>query len=280
MARKADEGWVSKNGKPVHIPPYKAPRQKTTKGKDETTVSERVIEVLDSEDKGKGIVESDSEEETQLGLVWGSPGISETELQDSDVEEDNIPFSQLQTKTKADKPQPIEYVGEAWKEKFYPFVFITETEDQVSETVEDTTVVIDEVPSGETCVGKTILKEFGEGLFKGKVTTAMKMRGQFLYHVVYYDGDEENLNDQEFREAYDLFNKSGNEAVKTIIEHNYQDDSDNDNDKSGGEAEGSEYDMSEDEAGNRKRKKRRTKHNKSSKEKAKNVGENKIKRGG
>ena len=46
MARKADEGWVSRNGKPVHIPPYKPPRQKTTKGKYETTVSERVIEVL------------------------------------------------------------------------------------------------------------------------------------------------------------------------------------------------------------------------------------------
>ena len=46
MARKADEGWVSKNGKPVVIPPYTAPRQKTTKGKDETKVSERVIEVL------------------------------------------------------------------------------------------------------------------------------------------------------------------------------------------------------------------------------------------
>jgi hypothetical protein len=98
MARKADEGWVSRNGKPVHIPPYKAPRQKTTKGKDETRMSERVIEVLDSEDKGKGDVESDSEEDTQLGLVWGSPGIPETELQGSDVDEDNIPFSELREK--------------------------------------------------------------------------------------------------------------------------------------------------------------------------------------
>ena len=90
MARKADEGWVSRNGKPVNIPPYKAPRQKTTKGKVQTRVSTVVIEVLDSEDKGKGVVESDSEEEIQLGLVWGSPGIPETELQDSDEDEDNI----------------------------------------------------------------------------------------------------------------------------------------------------------------------------------------------
>ncbi len=126
MARKADEGWVSRNGKPVPIPPYKPPRQKTAKGKYETTVSERVIEVLDSEDKGNGVIESDSEEETQFGLVWGSPGIPETELQDSDVEEDNIPFSELREKRKADKQQTI--------------VLITETEDQDSELV-----VIDEV---------------------------------------------------------------------------------------------------------------------------------------
>ena len=107
MARKADEGWVSRNGKPVNIPPYMAPRQKTTKGKVQTRVSTVVIEVLDSEDKGKGVVESDSEEETQLGLVWGSPGIPETELQDSDEDEDNIPFSELREKSKADKQQTI-----------------------------------------------------------------------------------------------------------------------------------------------------------------------------
>ena len=63
MARKADEGWVSRSGKPVLIPPYKPPRQKTTKGQVQTTVIRVVIEVLDSEDKGKEVVESDSEEE-------------------------------------------------------------------------------------------------------------------------------------------------------------------------------------------------------------------------
>ncbi len=108
MARKADEGWVSRNGKPVPIPPYKPPRQKTSKGKVQTRVSRVVIEVLDSEDKGKEVVESDSDEETQLGLVWGSPGIAETELQDSDEDEDNIPFSQHKAKTNADKPQPMQ----------------------------------------------------------------------------------------------------------------------------------------------------------------------------
>ena len=77
MARRGEDGWVSRNGRPVPIPHYKPPRQKTTTGKVPTTVSKEVIEVLDSQER-------DSEEETQLGLVWGSPGIAETQLQESD----------------------------------------------------------------------------------------------------------------------------------------------------------------------------------------------------
>ena len=46
------------------------------------------------------------------------------------------------------------------------------------------------------------MKQFAEGLFKGQVMTATKKRGRYLYHVVYEDGDEEDLNDQEFIEAY------------------------------------------------------------------------------
>ncbi len=56
---------------------------------------------------------------------------------------------------------------------------------------------------------------------------------------MYEDGDEEDLNDKEFREGYELLNQSNNEAVKTLGEDNDQDDSDNHNDKSGGETEGS-----------------------------------------
>ena len=54
--------------------------------------------------------------------------------QDSDDDEDNVPFSALKTViTNADKPQPIEYVGEVWKDKASPFVLITDTEEEVSE---------------------------------------------------------------------------------------------------------------------------------------------------
>jgi hypothetical protein len=41
--------------------------------------------------------------------------------QDSDDDKDNVPFSALKSLTKEDKTQPIEYVGEVWKEKVSPF---------------------------------------------------------------------------------------------------------------------------------------------------------------
>ena len=272
MARRGEDGWVSRNGRPVPIPPYKPPRQKTTTGKVPTTVSKEVIEVLDSQDKGKDVVERDSEEETQLGLVWGSPGIAETQLQESDDDDDNIPFSQLKEKRKEDKPQPIEYVRDRC------IVLITETETeteaQVIATEEDRIVVLEEVPTGESCIGHKIMKEFGEGIFEGSVTPAIKKRGRFLYHVVYEDGDEEDLNDKEFREGYELLHQTKNDTLKTVSEELAQEDSENDNEKSGGDTEGSEYDMSEDEDRKRKLKKRRTKPIKSLKEKAKNMGEN------
>ncbi len=136
----------------------------------------------------------------------------------------------------------------------------------------ETTVTIDEMPSSETCVG--------EGLFKGEVMTATKKRGRYLYHVVYEDGDEEDLNDLEFIEAYELYYKAGNKTYEAIEEQSCHDDSDNDNYKSGGETEGSVYDMSEDESEDTKRKKRRKRHNKPLKEKETKFGENLNKRGG
>jgi hypothetical protein len=95
-------------------------------------------------------------------------------------------------------PQPIEYVEQPWKKKTYPIVLITETEDQSSDNEEDnipfssqiqarkedTRVVIEEVPSGETCVGKTVVKQFDEGLFHGQVTTTIKKVLYFLSELL------------------------------------------------------------------------------------------------
>jgi hypothetical protein len=62
----------------------------------------------------------------------------------------------------------------------------------------------EEVTSGQSNVGKTVMKQFEAGLFCGQVVTAIKKRGRFLYHVLYEDGDEEDFNDQELQDALEL----------------------------------------------------------------------------
>ena len=64
----------------------------------------------------------------------------------------------------------------------------------------------------------------------------------FVYSRVYEDGDEEDLNDQEFREAYELYIESGKEGFQNKVK-----DIDAECTHSGGETEGSDYDAKSDE---------------------------------
>ena len=113
------------------------------------------------------------------------------------------------------------------------------------------------------------MKQFEAGIFCGQVVTAEKKRGRFLYHVVYEDGDEDDLNDHEFEEGYELSNSY--KTFKASATHETKDDTENEDGNSGGETEGSEYDVSEDDDA-KQNKKRRTTRNKQIKEKAKNGG--------
>jgi hypothetical protein len=51
-------------------PPYNAPRQTSAKDTLQTKVNADVEDISESEDKGKGISDSDSEDDTQFGVVW------------------------------------------------------------------------------------------------------------------------------------------------------------------------------------------------------------------
>jgi hypothetical protein len=204
MPKKSDDGWAGKNQLPPQIPPYKAPRLARGQDKrvqDKRPVTAKVTKTKETRSKPVTVViqetvqkDNDSEDETQFGVVWEQMTDEHRAMAEAD-----------KTRLEADKPLTIEYEGEAWKEKTYPFVFVPETEDQSIPKEKETTVTIDEMPSGETCVGKPVMKQFAEGLFKGEVKTATKKRGRYLYHVVYEDGDEEDLNDVEFIEAYELY---------------------------------------------------------------------------
>ncbi len=60
--------------------------------------------------------ESDSEEDTQFGVVW-------EKLKDVEAKE-----SEAETPKQTEIPTPIEYVGDIWRDKTRPIVLITETE--------------------------------------------------------------------------------------------------------------------------------------------------------
>jgi hypothetical protein len=201
MSKKQDTGWTGKNKMPSHIPPYKTPRSASVVETRKTRTKPSPVVEVDAEEK-----ESDSEEETQFGVVW-----------EKMTEEQKKMAENLKTTAETETPKPIEYVGKPWRDKTRPIVLITETEEterQASDIEEGnnplslTVARKDVVPSGEACVGKTIMKQFEAGIFCGQVVTAEKKRGRFLYHVVYEDGDEEDLNDQEFEEGYELSNSS------------------------------------------------------------------------
>jgi hypothetical protein len=112
----------------------------------------------------------------------------------------------------------------------------------------------EEVTSGQSNVGKTVMKQFEAGLYCGQVVTAIKKRGRFLYHVLYEDGDGEDFNDQELQDALELHKIETDKTLKASVTHETNDDSENDYEKSGGETEGSEYNLSEDDETKQKQK--------------------------
>jgi hypothetical protein len=132
MPKKSDEGWAGKNQLPPQIPPYKAPRLArgqdkrvqdkrpvTARGpkKRETRSTPITVVIAETEQK-----DCDSEDETQFGVVW-----------EKMTDEQRAMAEAEKTRLVADKPLAIEYEGEAWKKKVYPFVFVPETEDQASQ---------------------------------------------------------------------------------------------------------------------------------------------------
>jgi hypothetical protein len=243
MSKKADEGWSGKHVPLSRIPPNKAPRQ----------TKKTVIDVSESEDKA-----SDSEEDTQFGVVWEKIKDVET-LTDKSKTGHRKDYSKRckemenwmdkhvtgpnKTSNEDTRPPPIQRLSEReavemarlgevvtwspdrimedpeeaiqegnsvsdkpWKNNPYSHVIILETEEQIGDSEDDNVPISQlqtseledtlEFSTGEACVGMEVMKEFEAGCFKGKVTSAIKKRGRFLYHILYEDGDEEDMNER------------------------------------------------------------------------------------
>jgi hypothetical protein len=144
-----------------------------------------------------------------------------TDKEDSDSDDDNIPVSQILAMKTSKKTQ------------------------------------VPMLQTGEACIGHMILKKFETGLFKGTVTSATKQRGRFMYHVLYDDGDSEDMNDKELLEGHDMYNRQTETTFQTSTSFESDEDAASDHEKSGIETEGSDYQDSYVEEQNKRNKKRK-----------------------
>jgi hypothetical protein len=168
--------------------------------------------------------------------------------------------------TRADKDLPVATETEAKVTQIVQtrqntIVLITETEEaeeiqqaSVSETIQQTVKVA---------------KQFEAGLFIGEITAVNTKRGRNLYTVLYEDGDGEDMNDREYKEARDLYEKTQGVSRNTNEIEKEAKETEDEPLHSGGETEGSEFAPSDDEVHKIRRKTKRQKPKSPEKEKEK-----------
>jgi hypothetical protein len=285
--------WQSKRGSSPAIPAYRPPRQTRTSKKAESVLAPEIV-ACESE-ASLEIVESksDSEEDTCFGVVWEKmpepvQTITETVVRkgckimsyrealetsrygevlrwssDSEGETEksdgvgkpkvSCPFDGLIVPETELQNSPVKARVEG-----------TETEMTVTEaTATETTVTettVTEATMTETVIQPVkVAKNFEAGLFIGEITAVSIKRGRNLYTVLYEDGDGEDMNDREYKEARALYEQTKGCSGKLVVNQTEIEEIDDEPLHSGGETEGSEFASSDDEHEKNRKKKNATK---------------------
>jgi len=76
------------------------------------------------------------------------------------------------------------------------------------------------IPKDDRALGQKVAKNFDAGLFEGTVTNIEKRRGRSLYHVIYDDGDCEDMDEIEYEDAWFLFIKTQNSDTPFPVQDN------------------------------------------------------------
>ncbi len=142
-------------------------------------------------------------------------------------------------------------------------LFVPETELQNSpgkarKEATETEATVMEATVTETVIEPVkVAKQFEAGLFIGEITAVNIKRGRNLYTVLYEDGDGEDMNDRDYKEARSFY-KQTKGASSTIVETQTElEETEEDPLHSGGETEGSEFAPSDDEEEKNRRKTKR-----------------------
>ena len=85
-------------------------------------------------------------------------------------------------------------------------------------------------PLGQEAVGCSVARDFGEsegGIFNGVVDSARLVRTRWIYHILYEDGDEEEMDADEFQYAYELaIFEAGGEFYDEDVDEQFTDHED------------------------------------------------------
>ncbi len=153
---------------------------------------------------------SDSEEDMCFGVVWEKmpepvQTMKETEKSDGvGKPKVSCPFDGLIVPETELQNSPVKVRVEGTETEM-TVTEATATETTVTETtVTETTVT--EAAMTETVIQPVkVAKHFEAGLFIGEITAVSIKRGRNLYTVLYEDGDGEDMNDREYKEARALY---------------------------------------------------------------------------
>ncbi len=101
-------------------------------------------------------------------------------------------------------------------------------------------------------IGRKVAKQFEDGVYKGEVISKTGKRGRCLYKILYEDGDGEDLNEKEFKEACMLY-----DGLRTKY-NSETEDSDNDKWSYNSDIEVSEYSTSDEKSNTPAKKTKKT----------------------
>jgi hypothetical protein len=76
------------------------------------------------------------------------------------------------------------------------------------------------LPLGQNAVGVAVCRDFGEqwGIHEGDVSSVKGNGTNALYHIIYADGDEEDMDAGQYEYAYHLYMRENGEDEDSDIE--------------------------------------------------------------
>jgi hypothetical protein len=227
--------WQSKRDPTPAIPAYRPPRRTRTSQKAESVLAPEIVSCQSEASQDRVESKSDSEEDTCFGAVWEKIAEPVQTIKETVAIKGIKMMSYRESlecsrygevlRWSSDSEGETEKSDGAGKEKLScPFdgLIVRETELQNSpeKAREDATVTdatVSEATVTETVIERVkVAKQFEASLFIDEITAVYIKRSRNVYTVLYEDGDGEEMNEREFKEAKALYEQTKGVSSKIV----------------------------------------------------------------